>query len=57
MRLMAIDYLTQSDIKADTLQKIITNASAPQNPAIMIKVKDFKRNKEKQEVFEKGIKQ
>jgi len=43
MRLMAIDYLTENQLKADTLQKIISESNAPQNPAIMIKVKDYKR--------------
>ena len=42
MRLMAIDYLAESQLKADSLQLIISESNAPQNPAIMIKVKDYK---------------
>jgi len=46
MRLVAIDYLTDSQLKADTLQKAIAESNAPQNPAIMIKVKNYKNNVE-----------
>jgi hypothetical protein len=44
MRLMAIEYLTESKLKADSLQQIISESNAPQNPAIMIKVKNYKNN-------------
>jgi hypothetical protein len=46
MRLMAIEYLTESQLKADTLQKIVSESEAPQNPALLIKVKDY-RNENK----------
>ncbi len=46
MRLMAIDYLTESQTKADTLKKIISESTVPQNPAIMIKVKNYKNKEE-----------
>ena len=41
MRLFAIDYLTANKLTPDTLQRVISESEAPQNPALMIKVNEY----------------
>jgi hypothetical protein len=47
MRLLAIDYLTANKLTPDTLQRVISESEAPQNPALMIKVNEYIEKKEK----------
>lgn len=45
MRLLAIDYLTKSQLSSDTLQKVLSESDIPPSPAVMIKAKNYIENK------------